>query len=176
MHPQAYQFIVSEVAALPVEGTRVLEVGAVDVNSTAQGLSVRALCAAAAHYHGIDVRDGPGVDKVCAAADFDGKESYDLVISTEAMEHADNPQSLIACAWRALKPGGILLLTAAAPERQPHGNDGGTVQTGEWYANIEPKQLKSWLAEWESVKVRHEPSVGDVYARAVKPEKGRGKK
>lgn len=166
MHSAAYQYIK---AHAPADAARVLEIGSMDVNSSVQGLSLRTLFADA-DYTGIDLQKGPGVDQVCAAADYDGKGRFDLVISTEAMEHCPDPESIIACARRALRPGGLLLLTAAAPERAPHNCDG-TGYTGiEHYANIAPARLWGWLSGWEAVEVAHQPALGDVYARAMKPK------
>lgn len=166
MHPSAFAYIK---AHTPADAARVLDIGSLDVNSSEQGLSLRALFPDA-DYHGIDTQKGPGVDEVCAAADYDGKGRFDLVISTEALEHAERPQDIIECAWRALAPGGMFLLTAAAPERAAHNCNGTGWDGKEWYANIEPEQLKAWLADWDDVEVVHAPSVGDVYARALKPK------
>lgn len=164
MHNAAYAYIKAHAPT----AARCLEIGALDVNSTEQGLSLRTLFPDA-DYYGIDTQDGPGVDQVVAAADYNGKGRFDLVISTEAMEHCADPESIIACAWRALAPGGVFLLTAAAPGRQPHNCDGTGWDGVEHYANIEPEQLRAWLAEWGDVEVVHQPSLGDVYARAKKP-------
>lgn len=166
MHPHAFEYIK---AHAPTDAKRILDIGALDVNSTEQGLSLRALFPDA-DYFGIDTQKGPGVDEVISAADYDGKARFDLVISTEALEHCADPESIIACAWRALAPGGVLLLTAASPERQPHNCDGTGYSGVEHYANIHPDQLKAWLGDWKGVQVVHQPSLGDVYAKAVKPE------
>ena len=170
MHPSAFAYIKAHAPA----AARVLDIGSLDVNGTAQGLSLRALFSDAG-YHGIDEHDGPGVDAVVSAADYDGAGRFDLVVSTEAMEHAPHPEDIIACAWRSLSPGGMLLLTAAAPERQPHNCDGTGYSGIEHYANIHPDQLRAWLADWEDVEVVHQPSLGDVYASAKKPALKKGR-
>lgn len=166
MHRLAYTYIQSH-AHLPFAD--ILEIGSLDVNSTEQGLNLYTLFPGA-QYTGIDIADGPGVDIVSSAADYDGKGAYDLVISTEAMEHTPRPLDIIECAWRALEPGGVLLLTAAGPGRERHNCDGGAYTGTEWYQNIDPGQLRGWLVDWEDVEVIHSPSAGDVYACAVKPE------
>ena len=165
MHPEAYTYVRNQLHGKPLTGATVLEIGSYNVNG-----SVRPLCAGAASYQGIDVRAGRGVDEVADAADFDGHGEYDLVISTETMEHMEHPEALIACALRALKPGGLLLITAAAPERAPHGVDGGAPSKGEAYTAISPDALSEWLSGWEGVQVWHYPERGDVYARARAPK------
>lgn len=170
MHQAAYDYVQRAIKGLDLEGKRVLEIGSLDINNTAQNMSIRDLCGAAKEYHGIDIRKGLGVDQVAQAADYDGKGKYDLVITTEVLEHAADPESVIACAERALRPGGQLILTAAAPERPPHGWHGGLLGGDDTYQAIAPSLLRAWLADWEHVKVRHNETAGDVYAVAVKRE------
>lgn len=166
MHPAAYHYLAPRIVAQAAP--RILEIGSLDVNSTVQGLVLRALAPGAA-WHGIDERAGPGVDVVASAADFRARTVFDLAISAETLEHAAQPQDVIACAWRALRAGGVLLVTAAAPERAPHGCDGGPVSPGEHYGAISADKLRDLLADWQDVEVQHNPSAGDVYAQAVKP-------
>ncbi len=170
MHPSAYNYTVRQLIAIGISGKRILEIGSLDVNSTEQGLSLRALCEGASAYIGIDEQIGLGVDVVCSARDYDGKAVFDIAISTEALEHAPDPTEIIACAWRALRLGGVLLLTAAGPERAPHNCDGTGWSGVEHYANIEPAQLRAWLDGWDDVRVEHNVSLGDVYAYARKPQ------
>lgn len=163
MHKAAFDFLTRSIEGKTF--ARVLDIGSFDVNSAAQRMNPRDLFA---DYYGIDMRAGPGVDEVVGAAEFDGKGKYDLVISMEAMEHCPEPASIISCAWRSLAPGGLFILTAAGPERAPHGCDGGLVKD-EWYQNISTEDLYTLLDSWSSVSVHHNPSAGDVYATARKP-------
>lgn len=162
MHPGAYDWLAGHIG--DTAKLHILEIGSRDVNG-----SPRTLCDGATEYIGIDQRPGRGVDEVVDAAKYDGKGAFDLVISSEALEHAPNPQEIIACAHRALKTGGRLLITAAAPERAPHSCDGSpVVPDDEHYANIEPTDLQVWLADWSDVTVEHVRERGDVYASAVR--------
>ncbi|MGB8167266.1 MAG: class I SAM-dependent methyltransferase [Chthoniobacteraceae bacterium] len=54
---------------------------------------------------GLDYRVGPD-SRVDAPS-----ETFDLVLSTQVLEHVAEPAIYLAEAWRALKPGGRLLLT-----------------------------------------------------------------
>jgi SAM-dependent methyltransferase len=164
MHKQAHDFIKTHAERRTWDGAHILEIGSYNVNG-----SVRPLFAAAASYIGIDMRQGPGVEVVAAAAAYTAPAPCDLVVSTEAMEHCAAPSTIIACAWRSLAPGGVLLVTAAAPERTPHGSDGGGVQQGEDYTPISEDDLRRWLADWEDVQIEHHPERGDIYVAAVKP-------
>jgi len=66
-----------------------------------------------ASYVGVDMREGPGVDvrSPAAALPFRGG-SFDLVISTEMLEHDPRPWLSVEEMSRVLRPGGHLLLTA----------------------------------------------------------------
>lgn len=171
MHRQAYTYVERALAGLTTEGAHVIELGSYDVNSTAQGLSIRALCAGAASYVGVDSRKGPGVDVVRRAQNLgvaDVGQPADLVICCEVIEHERDPGGIIAAAQRLLKPGGVLVLTAAGPGREPHGCDGGDVGD-EPYHNISREELKGWLADWDAVEIEVNEAAHDIYATARKP-------
>jgi SAM-dependent methyltransferase len=67
-----------------------------------------------AEYVGVDLEGGRGVDKICDArrlVDEFGRESFDVVISTEMIEHLEDWQSAVQQMKDVLKVGGRLLLT-----------------------------------------------------------------
>lgn len=147
-------------------GSLVLDIGSRNVNG-----SVRSFLSQS-HVFGIDVRDGNDVDRVIDACDFDGKGEYDAVVCAETLEHAPDPKGVIDSAWRALRPGGVFITTAAAPEREPHncnGDHGEEAMGDEHYAGIKPSELDEWLREWDVVHLGHDPAFGDVRATARKP-------
>ena len=159
MHPEAFAFVGSVV---PEKAGAVLEIGAYNVNG-----SVRPLFAHATSYTGLDVRDGPGVDIVSDCADYDGQGAYDTVVSTEVLEHMHRPADLIQCAARALREGGMLILTCAGPNRPHHGVDGGAVGD-EPYHNITLDALRHLMSGWKHVKIVHNEQAHDLYATAVR--------
>lgn len=163
MHADAYAFVQTAAADLKLRGRRVLEIGSYNVNG-----SVRPLFAAA-DYVGIDQAAGPDVDVVSDAASYDGGEQFHVVVSCEALEHAAEPRDIIACAWRALKPGGTFILTAAGEGRAPHNCDGSPHTGVEPYQNITRAMLKSWLGDWQDVAIHEASAPHDIYATAIKP-------
>ncbi len=59
-------------------------------------------------YVGVDIYDGPFVDKVWPPRErmpFDDA-SFDIAISTQVLEHTSDPATIIAETYRVLKPGG----------------------------------------------------------------------
>ena len=102
------------------EKPRVLECGALDVNGSAQD-DVSAL---AGEYISTDMREGKGVDIVLDAGDIlehFGEASFDVVLTTEMMEHVCNWDTVIYNMVRVLKPGGLLALTTRSPGFGKHG-------------------------------------------------------
>lgn len=92
----------------------VVELGSYDVNG-----SVRHLFGP--DYLGIDMRPGPGVDRVAQVWDTGvSPASVDVVVSTEMLEHCERPQDAFDEIHRILKPGGCLLLTTRSPGYPPH--------------------------------------------------------
>src|SRR5690606_19424692 len=97
-------------------GTRVLEVGSLDLNG-----SVRSNFSGC-DYLGIDVAAGPGVDLVCQGQDYDAPDgSFDVVTSCEAMEHNPYWRETFANMLRLCRPGGLILMTCATTGRGEHG-------------------------------------------------------
>lgn len=65
-------------------------------------------------YHRADFTQVSGLDfKIAEDSRLDAvkNESYDLVLSTQVLEHVSSPQTYLAEAYRVLRPGGTLALT-----------------------------------------------------------------
>lgn len=115
MHASVLQWFSTALTEADFAGLGVLEVGSYDVNG-----SVRPIVAAhgPAAYVGVDQSDGPGVDRVVACADLVavfGPGAFDVVISTEMLEHVVDWQGCIAQLCEVLVAGGLLVLTTRSP-------------------------------------------------------------
>jgi hypothetical protein len=167
MHVEAWQFVAWSVAWLERQGRapqRVLEIGSRNING-----SVRALFRCP--YVGIDVEPGPLVDVVADGASYQPELPVDTVVCCEVLEHAPAAAAIVGHALELLPPGGILIVTCAAPERASHsGIDGGLLRAGEYYAGIRPDDLEAWvMAAGATRQVHwHDPIRGDLYLLAVK--------
>ncbi len=107
-----------------VAGKRVLEVGARDENGSLRPYLEEF---EPALYVGVDARAGRRVDALVRAEDLPRalRTPFDLVISTEMLEHArDWRGALYGLMW-AVRPGGRLLLTTRSPgfPRHDYGGD-----------------------------------------------------
>jgi SAM-dependent methyltransferase len=97
-------------------GSRVLEVGSLDING-----SVRKFFRGC-DYTGLDVASGPGVDVVCQGQEYDApNSSFDVVISCEAMEHNPHWVKTFGNMIRLCRPAGLVVMTCATIGRPEHG-------------------------------------------------------
>ena len=164
MHPEARDFIGNAVKGY--EREPVLEIGSRDVNGSIHSLFT-------GEYLGIDRVPGPGVDLVIEARDYDGEEYYGLCVSAEALEHAYLPMDIIACAARALRPGGLFVITCAGPDRPVHGANGGALEPGEPYQAITGAWIGEALECWGFglYTMTYNAERGDLYLIARKDER-----
>ena len=158
---------------------RVLDIGGADVNGTVhqilRGLS-RVL-----RLDVLDVTPGPGVTIVADATKLETWKTiraefglYDLVITTETLEHVQEWDALVAGAARVLRPGGWFIGTCAGVGRRPHGARGEyDPPAGEWYANVSADLLIDVLADCFEGELAVEysrrpelPTTCDLYWRA----------
>jgi SAM-dependent methyltransferase len=160
MHFEAYSFVKHVLRVNDVNGTRVLEIGSLNVNG-----SVRSLFKGCAEYTGIDRKAGSSVDIQIDAREYTGMD-HDIVVCCEVLEHDPEPEKVIECAWRSLVPGGLLILTAAGPGREAHNCDGSKWDGREHYENIKAEKLSELLARWSNVTIQCQGC--DIYATAVK--------
>jgi SAM-dependent methyltransferase len=160
MHAEALDWLTAQLDG--VTTPNVVDIGGRDINGNLRSLLPDA------QWTGIDLHPGPCVEVVADCRDWAPPAPVGLVICAEVLEHAPDPQGVIAAAHDYLAPGGVLLLTAASDPREPHsGLHGGGLEAGEHYGNISRDDLEEWLDGWSEVTVVWHPH-GDVYARAVK--------
>jgi hypothetical protein len=135
VHVEAFDFTAR---AVSTHGpfTSVVEFGARDVNGSVRPLFV------GARYVGVDIAPGYGVDVVADAVTWRTPDRYQAVVCCEVAEHTPDWPGIVESAFAALEPGGVLILTAAGPGREPHSAvDGGPIRPGEYYVNIEADDL-----------------------------------
>lgn len=65
-----------------------------------------------ARYVGVDWTARPNVDVVAPAEDLPFADaSFDLLLSTQVLEHVDDPARVVAESYRVLRPGGLALIS-----------------------------------------------------------------
>lgn len=160
MHDEAFNWVAGVVAErrLDRSGVTVLDLGGRDVNGT-----TRRLFSNPARYIVVDIQEHPTVDVVADAAGLELGETFDVVTSTECLEHAERAAEIVGAAFRHTKSGGVFIATMAGPGRHPHGASGEpSPPPGEWYRNVEPDELRAWLGSAGFVAVTVDQLGGDV--------------
>lgn len=141
MHPAAYDYVKEHAPPLDRQHPTVLELGGRYING-----GVRQFFRRATEYVSVDIVPGKDVDVVADAADLELGRLFDVVVSTELLEHTSRAAEIVVAARRHLAPGGTFLATMAGPGRPAHSAAGHQrMEPGEWYRNIEPAELDEWL-------------------------------
>lgn len=161
-HPSCITFARTQLSAEEVAGRSVLEVGSLDVNGSVRPF-VEALRPAV--YVGVDIEHGPRVDEVCDVTQLTerfGEGHFDLVISTELVEHVRDWRTAFSNLKRVLRPGGTILVTTRSEGFAMHG----------WphdYWRYEPEDMHRIFEDFEAVVVERDPEAPGVFVKARKP-------
>ena len=115
MNQAVQDFVARVLRPVDVAGKDVLEVGSLDVNG-----SVRPHVASLGPriYLGVDSCPGPRVDRVvdcCGLVETLGIDTFDVVISTEMLEHVYDWRSAVWNMVHVLRRNGVLVLTTRSP-------------------------------------------------------------
>lgn len=105
--------VLNFVKAAGLEG-RIVDVGSFNVNGAVRDV-LKIEC-------GIDMRPGPGVDKVMMIEDMHEHFSdLDALTCCDTMEHVENWRDALTSMWKSLKVGGKLVLTVPHASKGFHG-------------------------------------------------------
>ncbi|MDQ3821878.1 MAG: class I SAM-dependent methyltransferase [Actinomycetota bacterium] len=163
--PSCLAFGRSQLGADEVAGKRVLEVGSLDVNGSLRRV-VEAL--EPQSYTGVDLWPGPGVDEVCSAErllDRFGAGRFDVVLSTETLEHVFDWRAAVTGMKGVLRPGGVVLVTTRAPGFPFHGHPAD-------FWRFEPEVLEAAFADFDIAALERDPLMPGVFLKAKKRENG----
>lgn len=147
-----------------IAGKRVIELGACEVNG-----SLRPLLESynPSEYVGVDIVNGPGVDIVCPVENIlekFGPDSFDVVLSTEMLEHVRDWRKVISNIKRICKPGGIIVLTTRSKGFIYHAHPYD-------FWRYEPEDMKEIFSDCEIIKLQSDPQAthDGVFIKVRKP-------
>jgi len=154
-------FAARALSSRDVRGKRVIELGSRNVNGSLRPL---VLSKQPSEYIGVDIERGPGVDRVCSVCDVAskfGKESFDLAIATELLEHVRDWRSAVSNMKAILKPGGILLITTRSRGFPYHGfpND---------FWRYGPEDMEKIFSDFDILALEKDPANPGVFLKAKK--------
>lgn len=146
-----------------VEGKRVIEIGSYDLNG-----SLRSLVKSwqPSEYIGVDIIEGEGVDVVCSAEEIInkfGEEGFDIVISTELLEHTRDWRKVVSNIKKICKKNGIILITTRSFGFGYH-----AFPYDFWRYEIE--DIKNIFSDLETIKLEKDSKEPGVFIKAMKKE------
>ncbi len=164
MHESVLKWVGETLMAEDIAGRSVLEVGSYDVNGSVRPTI---LALEPASYTGVDQSAGPGVDTVVSAMDLVetfGARSFDVVISTEMLEHVEDWRPVVAEMVNVLTLDGLLVLTTRSPGFPYH-----PYPVDTWRYTLDGMQQILTAAGLVVRELVSDPQAPGVFAIARKP-------
>ncbi|MGH9123016.1 MAG: class I SAM-dependent methyltransferase, partial [Acidimicrobiales bacterium] len=111
MRDHVRSFVAEAVDVMGLKGP-VLEVGARAAEGQEELADLRPLFEGS-DYVGVDIQEGPGVDRVEDVHRLDlPDESFGTALALDTLEHVADPRRAVSELWRVLRPGGVALITS----------------------------------------------------------------
>jgi SAM-dependent methyltransferase len=162
--PAAQRFVQCQLRPEDVCGRSVLEVGSCDPDAVVRSI---VMPLRPAQYTGVDLFPGPGVDVVCPAERLLGRfapESFDLVISTEVLEHVRDWRRVVHNLKKVLREDAILIATTRSPGFEFHG-----YPLDFW--RFEPEDVSEIFGDLKIETIERDPDdPPGVFFRAQRPQ------
>lgn len=161
MHPEARNGLIWAIqeSSLVTSNKRVLDLGGQEINGNCHDLFTDCT---------ITTLDLENADIIADVTTWEPVEKWDVVMSTELLEHVADWPAAISVVREALSDDGVFVMTCASTGRPRHGATGaGSPAEGEHYGNVSPDVLIAELARnFSEFAIKYQSNPGDVYAWA----------
>lgn len=154
--------------------TRVLDIGSQDVNGNNKWMFMQG-SPWACEYIGIDVGPGKNVDVVASGHEYKSAQPFDIVLSTECLEHDSHWEDTLVNMWKLAKPGGLILFTCASFGRPEHGTTRtmpeASPYTTDYYLNLDENDVRRvWdcVTLFSEYNFEYNPISKDLYFYGIK--------
>ncbi len=167
-HESCLRFGQENLTEAEIRGKRVIEIGSSDVNGSLRAF-IESMGPAA--YVGVDIAEGPGVDMVCTAEevrDRFGDASFDVVVSTEVLEHVRDWRKVVSNIKNICRPNGVILLTTRSRGFPYHG-----YPYDFW--RYERLDMAGMFADCTILTIERDTSMPGIFIKATKGEHFREK-
>lgn len=162
-HGSCLKFASKHLTKYLCPGRRILEVGSLNVNGSSR-TTIEPL--APSEYIGVDISPGKGVDTICRAENLVshfGKDSFDIVISTELLEHVQDWKPVVSNIKNVCKPNGFILITTRSPGFPYH-----PCPIDIWRYTV--PDFKHIFSDFTILDLIPDPQVKGVFIFAYKPK------
>jgi SAM-dependent methyltransferase len=161
-HSTCIEFGILALTAKEIRGKDIVEVGSLDINGSLRNY-LESL--APRKYIGVDLSKGRGVDIICAAeclvARF-GSESFDILVSTELMEHVKDWKTVISNFKNVIRKGGIILITTRSKGFEFH-------EYPFDYWRYEIDDMKNIFSDFKIEIIEKDNLMPGIFLKASKP-------
>jgi len=160
MHLSVYEFIIQNSVTKEFQGKRILEVG--PGNASVRPFVERFL--RPKKYIGVDIKHGKYVDKIVSAEKLlhvFGPESFDVIISTELLEHVVDWRCVINNMKMVLKKGGCMYITTRSLGYPYHG-----YLSDFWRFELE--DMLKIFSDFQIIVLKKDPETPGVFLKARK--------
>jgi SAM-dependent methyltransferase len=161
-HPSCIVFGAINLRKEDVKGKMIIEIGSYDVNGSIRSM-VEALNPA--KYVGVDLMKGPSVDLICSAEELLNcfyKDSFDVVICTEMIEHVLDWRKALSNIKKICKPGGQILLTTRSYGFPYHPSPSD-------FWRFESEDMKHIFSDCEILVLEKDKEFPGVFIKVKKP-------
>jgi len=161
-NPECVTFIRDNLTQEEVDGKKIIDIGSFNVNGSGRDALVNYHPAS---YLGVDIVEGYGVDRLLSAEqllEVFAPESFDIVISTEMLEHCGDWRLIIHNMKALVKKGGSILITTRSKGFPYH----------EWpidHWRYELADMCEIFSDFIITALQSDPREPGVFIKVVKP-------